>query len=115
MALGQAVAALNKIENEIKETAVKRHSAASNRFSQVQEMTSWENYILWLDRQAQKLTEQAAQAELVVEEKRNLYLEASRDLKAMEKLKEKQLKDHRHETMNKQMAEVDDITAARYR
>jgi len=114
MALGQAVAALNKIENEIKETAVKRHNAASNRFADLGEMASWENYILLLDRQAQRLMEQAAQAQLVVEEKRNLYLEASRDLKAMEKLKEKQLKDHRHETMNKQMAEVDDITSARY-
>ena len=115
IALGQAVAALNKIENEIMETAVKRHNAASNRFADVGEMVSWENYILWLDRQTQKLMEQAAQAELVVEEKRAAYLEASKDLKALEKLKEKQLKEHRKETMNLQMAEVDDITASRYR
>jgi flagellar export protein FliJ len=59
--------------------------------------------------------EQAAQAELVVEEKRAAYLEASKDLKALEKLKEKQQKEHRKEMMNLQMAEVDDITAARYR
>jgi len=115
IALGQAVAALQMIENEIKETAVKRHNAASNRFADAAEMASWENYISLLDRQAQKLMEQAAQAQLVVEEKRSLYLEASRDLKAMEKLKEKQKSDHRRETMNKQMAEVDDITSARYR
>jgi len=115
MALGQAVAALNRIENEIKETAVKRHDAALNRFADTGEMASWENYILWLDSQTNKLMEQAAQAELAVEEKRALYLEASRDLKAMEKLKEKQLKDYRRESMNKQMAEVDDITSARYR
>jgi flagellar FliJ protein len=115
IALGQAVAALNKIENEIMETAVKRHSAASNRFANVGEMLSWENYILRLDREAQRLTEQAAQAEIVVEEKRALYLEASKDLKALEKLKEKQQKEYRKETMNLQMAEVDDITAARYR
>ena len=115
IALGQAVAALNKIENEIKETAVKRHNAASNRFADVGEMLSWENYILWLDRQTQKLMEQAAQAELVVEEKRAAYLEASKDLKALEKLKEKQQKEHRKETMYLQMAEVDDITASRYR
>jgi len=115
LALGQAVAALNRIENEIMETAVKRHSAASNRFADVREMLSWENYILRLDMQAQKLTEQAAQAELVVEEKRAAYLEASKDLKALEKLKEKQQKEYRKETMYLQMAEVDDITAARYR
>ena len=115
IALGQAVAALNKIENEIMETAVKRHSAASNRFADVGEMVFWENYILRLDREAQKLTEQAAQAELVVEEKRAAYLEASKDLKALEKLKEKRQKEYRKKTLNLQMAEVDDITAARYR
>jgi len=115
IALGQAVAALNKIENEIMETAVKRHNAASNRFADVGEMVSWENYILWLDKQTQKLMEQAAQAELVVEEKRAAYLEASKDLKALEKLKEKQQKEYRKETMYLQMAEVDDITASRYR
>jgi flagellar FliJ protein len=115
IALGQAISALNKIENEIRETAVKRHNAASNRFANVGEMVSWENYILWLDRQTQKLMEQAVQAELVVEEKRAAYLEASKDLKALEKLKEKQQKEHRKEMMNLQMEEVDDITAARYR
>ena len=115
LALAQAAAALNMIENEIMETAVKRHNAASNRFADVGEMISWENYILWLDRQTQKLMEQAAQAELVVEEKRAAYLEASRKLKTMEKLKEKQQKEYRKEMMNLQMAEVDDITASRYR
>jgi len=115
LALAQAAAALNMIENEIKETAVRRHNAASNRFADVGEIASWENYILWLDRQTQKLMEQAAQAELIVEEKRASYIEASRKLKAMEKLKDKQQKQYRKETMNLQMAEVDDITAARYR
>jgi flagellar FliJ protein len=115
IALGQAVAALNKIEDEIKGTAVKRHNAVSNRFADVGEMVSWENYILWLDSRAQQLMEEAAQAELVVEEKRAAYLEASKDLKALEKLKEKQQKEYRKETMVLQMAEVDDITAARYR
>ena len=115
LALAQAAAALNMIENEIMETAVKRHNAASNRFADVGEMISWENYILWLDRQTQKLMEQAAQAELVVEEKRAAYLEASKDLKALEKLKEKQQKEYRKDTLNLQMAEVDDITASRYR
>jgi flagellar FliJ protein len=115
LALAQASAALNMIENEIMETAVKRHNAASNRFADVGEMVLWENYILWLDGQTQKLMEQAAQAELVVEEKRALFIEAERKLKTMEKLKEKQQKEYRKEMMNLQMAEVDDITASRYR
>ena len=114
LALGQAISVLNGIENEIKETAVKRHGAALQRFADVGETAPWEMYILRLDQQAQRLAEQAAQAELVVEEKRALYLEASKDLKAIEKLKEKQQKEYRREMLNLQMIEVDDITAARY-
>jgi len=115
IALGQAVSALNKIENEIKETAVKHHHAAQERFTDTGNMAAWDNYIIRLEQEAQRLTEQAAQAQFVVEEKRALYLEASRDLKAIEKLKEKKEKEHRKEMANLQMAEVDDITAARYR
>ncbi|MCL2758861.1 MAG: flagellar export protein FliJ [Treponema sp.] len=114
LALGQAISALNKIENEIKLTAVKKHNAASQRFLEPQETAAWEIYILRLEQEAEKLAEKAAQAELVVEEKRALYLEAQKDLKAMEKLKEKQQKVHRKEMMNYQMNEVDEITAARY-
>jgi flagellar FliJ protein len=113
LALGKAVSMLNQIENEIKETAVKRHSAASMRFTDVAETASWEHYIKRLDQLSERLIEQAAKAQLVVEEKRAVYLEAQKDLKAMEKLKEKQQKEYRKEMFNYQMAEVDDLTAAR--
>jgi flagellar FliJ protein len=115
IALGQAVSFLNKIENDIKETALKKHNAASLRFSNVDETASWEIYILWLDQQADRLTEQAAQAQIVVEEKRALYLEAQKDLKVIEKLKEKQQKEHKKEMFNYEMNEVDDLTSSRYR
>jgi flagellar FliJ protein len=114
IALGQAVSFLNKIENDIKETALKKHAATSLRFSDVTEISSWENYILRLDQQADRLVKQAAQAQIVVEEKRDLYLEAQRDLKAIEKLKEKQQKEHRRETFNYEMNEVDNLTSSRY-
>ena len=113
IALGQAISILNKIENEIKQTAVRRHAAASQRFINYAEIITWELYIKRLDYQAQKLTEQAAQAEIVVEEKRALYLEASKELKIMEKLKEKQQKTHRKEMFDSQMEELDEITSAR--
>ena len=112
-ALGQAISVLNAIENEIKKTAVRRHNAASLRFSDPAEMFSWDVYILRLEQEAACLAQKAAQAEMAVEEKRELYLEASRDLKAIEKLKEKQKNEYRKETLNAQMNEVDDITSAR--
>jgi flagellar FliJ protein len=112
--LGQAISILNKIENDIKITAVKRHNAADQRFNAGQDMASWDMYILRLEQEAEKLAQQAAQAELVVEEKRALYIEAQKDLKAIEKLKEKREKEYRKETADFQMAEIDDLTAARY-
>ena len=114
LALGQAISALNIIENKIKQTALKRHQAALNRFSDTNNIASWELYILRLDQEAIKLTEQAAKAQLIVEEKRALYLEAQKDLKAMEKLKEKQQKEYRKEMLDYEMNEIDNITAARY-
>jgi len=113
LALGQAISALNKIENDIKTAAVKRHNAASERFKNPLETSSWEVYILRLEQEAEKLAEKAAQAEIVVEEKRAVYLEASKDLKAIEKLKEKQRKDYRKEYFNNEMNLVDELTASR--
>jgi len=113
LALGQAISALNKIETEIKETALKRHNATTQRFANPMEMFSWENYITRLDLQAEQLAQQAAQAEIVVEEKRALYLEAQKDLKAIEKLKEKQQKVYRKEMLNHEMNQVDELTASR--
>ena len=113
LALGQAISVLNEIENKIKETAVKRHHAASERFADPGQIAAWDNYIVRLEQEAQRLTEQAAQAEIVVEEKRALYLEASKDLKAIEKLKEKREKEYRKEMFDYEMAEMDNLTAAR--
>jgi flagellar FliJ protein len=111
--LGQAVGALNAIENDIKNTAVKRHRAALERFTNPDEMLSWDIYILRLEKEAADLEKKAAQAEVIVEEKRDLYMEALKDLKAIEKLKEKQKKEYRKEMFDAQMNEVDDITSAR--
>ncbi|MDR0300809.1 MAG: flagellar export protein FliJ [Treponema sp.] len=112
--LGQAISNLNLIESEIKKTAVKRQSAAQQRFIATDDIGAWDNYILRLDQEAMRLTEKAAQAEIIVEEKRALYLEASKELKTLEKLKEKREKEYRKEALDLQMAEVDDLTASRY-
>ena len=113
LALGQAISVLNKIENDIKTTALKRHNAAAERFKDPLETSSWEIYILRLEREAEKLAEKAAQAEIIVEEKRAVYLDAQKDLKAMEKLKEKQQSEYRKEYFINEMNMVDEITASR--
>jgi flagellar FliJ protein len=114
IALGQAIGILNRIENDIKTTAVKHHQAAQQRFNAPQDIASWDIYILRLEQEAEKLAQQAAQAELIVEEKRAFYIEAQRDLKAIEKLKEKRQKEYSKEMSDYQMNEIDDLTSARY-
>ena len=105
--LGRAVGILSEIENRIMATASSRHLAALDRFTATADMLAWDNYIIRLDQEAQRLTEEAARAELVVEEKRELYLEASRELKAIEKLKEKREKEYRKEMFAAETAELD--------
>jgi len=112
--LEQALGVLNMIENDIKATAVKRHNAAAQRFADVNEAGMWDIYILRLDQETERLMERAARAQIVVEEKRAKYLEASRALKALEKLKEKREKEYRKESADYEMAEIDDLTAARF-
>ncbi|MDR0441807.1 MAG: flagellar export protein FliJ [Treponema sp.] len=113
IALGQAIGVLSAIENEIKETAMKRHRATTERFADTSRIIEWSHYITRLEQEAEALTEKAAQAELVVEEKRAQYLEASRELKAMEKLKEKKQHEYRKEVFASETAERDAIAAAR--
>jgi flagellar FliJ protein len=114
--LGRAIGVLSEIENRIKDTASSHHNAAVQRFSDAGSsagMAAWEHYIIRLDQEAENLAKEAARAELVVEEKRELYLEASRELKAIEKLKEKREKEHRKEMFAAETAELDTIPGRR--
>jgi flagellar FliJ protein len=117
--LGKAIGTLTAIENEITANAEKRVDATQQRFESINTsgedsrngifIQQWDNYILRLEREAEFLAERAAQAEQVVEEKRNLYLEASRELKVIEKLKEKRQKEYRKEMFAAETRELDDI------
>ena len=114
LALGQAISHLNKIENDILQTAVKKHNASSMRFDNVEEVASWELYIARLDKEVEILTEKAAKAQLVVEEKRAIYLEAEKEVKVMEELKDIQKNEYRKEMKDKEFAENDELNAARF-
>jgi len=120
--LGRAISVLTAIENNIKQNAIVHSQAVHQRFTGLTDtdagaaigaatasMLAWDTYILRLEQEAERLLEEAAKAEMVVEEKRNLYLEASRELKVMEKLKEKQEKEYRKEFFAAETRELDDM------
>jgi flagellar FliJ protein len=118
--LGKAIGILTDIENAIKQNAQIYSQAIKERFAGINtgncndlsdgaiSMQTWDNYINRLEYEAQRLMEEAAKAEIVVEEKRNLYLEASRELKVMENLKEKREKEYRKEVFATETRELDD-------
>jgi len=119
--LGRAIGVLAGIENEIKRNAETRANAIRERFTGITSdnasgtgyggslsMHAWDAYINRLEQEAVRLTEEAARAETVVEEKRNLYIEASRELKVMENLKERREKEHRKEMFVEETKELDD-------
>jgi len=124
--LGQAVGALSAIENEIKSMAQARVTATRQRFSGVAsgigndpqkaalpnsqpDMLVWDNYIARLEQETERLLKKAAEAELVVEEKRNIYMKASSELKVMEKLKEEEKKKYRKEALSAETRTLDDM------
>jgi flagellar FliJ protein len=109
--LGRAIGDLSEIENRIMAAAAERVRAAAGRFSSgndALEIISCDNYIRRLDQERDKLLEDAARAELVVEEKRELFLEASRDRKVIDKLKEKKEAEYRREMLAEETREMDD-------
>jgi len=119
--LGRAIGVLAGIENEIKRNAATRAEAIKERFAGISggnaagfnsggslSMYAWDAYINRLELEADRLMEEAVRAETVVDEKRNLYIEASRELKIMENLKERREKEHRKEMFAEETKELDD-------
>jgi flagellar FliJ protein len=114
--LGRAIGVLSEIENRIKDVAEHKHHAAGERFSpdnNALQILNYENYIRWLDQERDRLLEDAAKAELTVEEKRNRYLETSRDRKVLDKLKEKREKEYRKEMSAAETKILDDISGGK--
>jgi flagellar FliJ protein len=117
--LGKTIGALSALELRIKNVAVEKVLAAKNRFAQnssANEMRSYEFYILRLDQTKEALLGAAAKAELEVEKARVVYIEASRDRKIIDKLKERRQKEYHKAMLLDEVNMMDDIsggTAAR--
>ncbi|GHT88094.1 hypothetical protein FACS1894137_16180 [Spirochaetia bacterium] len=112
--LGKAVGALTLIERRIALVAEERREAAAKRFAAENgfaEMQNYERYIIRLDRTRDTLLMDAAKAELVVAEKRDEYLEAARDRKALDKIKERRRGEYRTFALAEENKELDDVAS----
>ncbi|MDR1971581.1 MAG: flagellar export protein FliJ [Treponema sp.] len=126
IALGRAVAELTDLESRMRELALLRLNAQDQRCPPSGALEgeraaslsggyyrNYEFYIQRLDREKEELLEAAAKAQLKVEEARSLYLEASRERKVLDKLKEKQAGAYRKAMIAADTKTLDDLSSAR--
>ena len=112
--LGRAVGVLAELEKKILALAVERSRAAAAQFdseNSAAEMQQYMFYILRLDSTKEALLIEAAQAELKVEEAREVFIEASRERQVLDKLKEKRQKEYRKTRLNEETKVLDDISS----
>ena len=90
--LGKAQSVVNDLNNQLKYIAsekIKTNEARANS-SDLSFLMSIENYMNGLEYKKELLLEELAKAQLVLEEKRAIVVEAIKKRKSLEKLKEKQ-------------------------
>jgi flagellar FliJ protein len=126
IALGRAVGELVNIENRLTEIAsliLKTRDERRNpggggldhlpgglaEYYRYQEI-----YIRRLEQTKEKLLQEAAEARTRVEEARKLFLEASRERKVLDKLKEKRAGEYRKTMLTGEIKTLDGLNSARY-
>jgi flagellar protein FliJ len=109
--LGRAVGVLAELENRIAVLATERVRAAAAQFSpgnSAIEIQQYMYYLVRLDNTKERLLKEAAIAEMKVEEARETFLEASRERKVLDKLKEKKQKEYHKIKLNEETKTLDD-------
>lgn len=114
--LGKAIAELNNLKTELEEVGKERLAANAKRMSgaSVVDLVTIDNYCLRLDFLKEELIEKIAKAELIVEEKRKIFIEKMRDRKVVTKLKEKQLKQWKDDMLAEDDKTNDDIVTSMF-
>jgi len=113
--LGKAISFLADLENRIKILGQERVRAAEAQFNpenSAAQIQQYMFYLLRLDNTKEQLLEEAALAELKVEEAREVFLEASRERKVLDKLKEKRQKEYRKQMFAEETKILDDISGS---
>ncbi|MDR0376459.1 MAG: flagellar export protein FliJ [Spirochaetaceae bacterium] len=112
--LGRAVGVLTAIEREMQSLAASRSAAAFRRFApgnDSDEIRRYDLYIRRLDAQRDRLVTEAAEAERAVETARQVFLEASRERKVFDKLREKRWGEYRAGVLAEETKLLDDVAS----
>jgi flagellar FliJ protein len=112
IALGRAAAAVNALEGQLRDLARERQAGAAGRFApgnRAADILVYERYLRRLDQTREKLLAEAARAELALGEARELFIEASREKKVLEKLRERRLGEYRRQARREEAQILDDV------
>lgn len=113
--LAAAIAEANRIQAELDQVACEMVAAGAVRItSDIPAMQANEAYKVRLKLRKGELLEELAQAELVIEQKREVFAEKMRDRKVITKLREKAFEEYKAETEKDEEQANDDLSNARF-
>jgi flagellar FliJ protein len=114
--LGKAQSVVNDLNNQLKYIAsekLKTNEARSNS-SDLSFLISIEKYMNGLEYKKELLLEELAKAQLVLEEKRAIVVEAIKKRKSLEKLKEKQFDEYKKQYNLEEEKILDEISTSKF-
>ena len=113
--LGKALSETNRIQSELEQIAVERVRIVQLcSETSVDQLIINERYIKRLDISRDRLLEELAVAELVVQEKRGIFAEAMKNRKVLTNLKEKKFKAYKKDAQLADDNVLDDIATSRF-
>ena len=114
--LGKAQSVVNDINEQLKFIASERVKSNESRSksSDLTFLMSIENYINGLDYKKELLIQELAKAQIILEEKRAIVIEAIKKRKSLEKLKEKQFESYKKEYNKEEEKILDEISSSKF-
>ncbi|MBP3416631.1 MAG: flagellar export protein FliJ [Spirochaetaceae bacterium] len=114
--LGRAVAEVNRVNGELEAVAQEKHRMVKldMKNTSINEFLVYENYLKRLDITKERLLEELAAAQLVVDEKRAVFTEAMKQRKILSNLREKQYLQYKKDALKIEENAVDDMVTSRH-
>ena len=114
--LGRVISIANKLNAELQQNAIDRVNTRNTSTSllSINEFVAMEQYVTRLDNKKEELLTELAQTELLIEQKRKIFMEAMQNRKVITKLKEKKYKEWKMQTLREEDALTDDIANSQY-
>ncbi len=114
--LGRAVAEVNRINGELEAVAQEKQRMLQVKLKDVSlnEFLVHENYLKRLELTKDRLLQELAAAQLVVDEKREIFAEAMKQRKILSNLRDKQYAQYKKEALVAEDNAVDDLVTSRH-